>query len=140
MVGAHCGDGGLTVLLPWNAKTRNSKPVWTISDPLESYLNAFKRTMGGGRVAKTGKSSKSRQYVLDGIKAHSKIVPLFEGKPLPPYKAEQYRRFALAVQLLRDGEHKTLAGGLQLLDLTYAMSSNSIQLYPTLKGRKPKKN
>ena len=126
MLGVHSGDGSLTCIYHWTTERFNNLPQWSISDSDERYLLAFKNTMKAGMIAKTGKHMKSRQYVLRGIKAcWKKVIPVFQNKPLPPYKLNQYNSFYLAVKFLMEKRHSSsLKGALLFLKMTYKVSQN----------------
>lgn len=131
MIGAHCGDGSLFIIMSWNpTKQFINRPCWAITSISKPYLQAFLFTLKKGRIKTVGPKKKCFQYVLENVESCIKIVlPLFNNVWLPNSKLIQFQKFKQATLMLKCNYLQTEKDFQIFLNLVYDMSANSKRKY-----------
>ena len=93
----------------------------------EELLQELVMFFGCGKVRSKGPSSDVLTYAVDSLAAlESKIVPFFEHYP-PRVKFRDFLLFADIVGRLRNKEHFSVDGLVQIVRLAYSMNANGKQ-------------
>ena len=87
-------------------------------------LDVIRERLGGcGYIKSNGRKDRALVYVVrrrEDLLTH--VIPFFERSPLLSSKHEEFEKFAVIVRSMAVGQHRTLTGFSELLDIALSMN------------------
>jgi hypothetical protein len=113
-------EGCFSIKIQPNAKLKTKwrvRPVFSITLHKKdlSLLEAIKKNLGVGKISKSEK--KAITYAVDSIKDIPIILNHFDNYPLITHKLSDYLIFKQCFEIIKQGEHLTETGLLEILSL-----------------------
>lgn len=118
-------EGCFTIKIQPNAKLKTKwrvRAVFSITLHLKdlSLLESIQKTLGVGKISKSG--LKGVIYAVDSIKEIPVIISHFDKYPLITHKLSDYLIFKQCLELIKQGEHLTERGLLEIIGLKSSLN------------------